>query len=112
MFIGFYDGLIGPGTGIFAIIAYSALMKYNLVSASGNAKVLNLASNYASVIAFFISGKIVFTIGIPAAICGIAGNYLGSSLAIKKGNSFIKIIMLAVIVLLFIKMILDMFTAF
>ena len=43
--IGFYDGLIGPGTGTFAIIAYSTLMKYDLVTASGNAKVLNLASN-------------------------------------------------------------------
>ena len=41
--IGFYDGLIGPGTGTIAIIVFSAWMKYDLKTASGNAKVLNLA---------------------------------------------------------------------
>ena len=105
--IGFYDGLIGPGTGTFAIIAYSALMKYDLVTASGNAKVLNLASNYASMATYFFHGKIIFAIGIPAALCGIAGNWLGSSLAIKKGNRFIKTIMIVVLVLLIVKTLLD-----
>lgn len=111
LIIGFYDGLIGPGTGTFAIIAYSTLMKYDLVTSSGNAKVLNLASNYASTIAYFVGGKILFGIGIPAAICGIAGNYLGSSFAIKKGNRFIKIFMLIAIVLLFAKMAWDLFAS-
>ena len=107
LLIGFYDGLFGPGTGTFAIIAYSSLMKDDLVTASGNAKVLNLASNYASLIAYFFSGKIIFSLGIPAAVCGIAGNWLGSSLAIKKGNRLIKVTMLVVLVLLFAKIIFD-----
>lgn len=101
--IGFYDGLIGPGTGTFAILAYSFFMHYDLVTASGNAKVLNVSSNYASVVTFLLSGKIMFSIGIPAAMCGIFGNYIGASLAIKKGGYFIKIIMLVVIITLFIK---------
>ncbi|MEL3908933.1 MAG: TSUP family transporter [Treponemataceae bacterium] len=111
LIIGFYDGLIGPATGTFAIIAYSTLMKYDLVTSSGNAKVLNLASNYASMTTFFSSGKIVFNIGIPAAICGIAGNYLGSAFAVKKGNRFIKIFMLIAIILLFAKMAWDLFAS-
>lgn len=110
--IGFYDGLLGPGTGTFAILAYSGLMHYDLLTSSGNAKLLNLASNYASMIAFLINGKILFDIAIPAAIAGIAGNYLGSSIAIKKGNSFVKIIILIVIALLFSKMIWDFASSF
>lgn len=107
MIIGFYDGLIGPGTGTFAIIGFSTFMHYDLLHASGNAKVLNLASNYASAIRFLMDGKVILSIAVPAALCGIAGNWLGSTLAIKKGNSFIKIIMLAVMIILFVKMILD-----
>lgn len=112
LLIGFYDGVIGPCTGTFAIIAYSSLMKYDLVTSSGNAKILNLASNYASVAAFLPANKIVFKIGIPAAICGIIGNLLGSSVAIKKGNSFVKIIILLVLVLLFGKLVYDLVSAF
>ncbi len=46
--IGLYDGMVGPGTGTFAIIAFTSLMGFDLRTANGNAKVLNLASNYAS----------------------------------------------------------------
>ena len=46
--IGLYDGIVGPGTGTFAIIAFTTLMGFDLRTANGNGKVLNLASNYAS----------------------------------------------------------------
>ena len=39
---------VGPGTGTFAIIAFTTLMGFDLRTANGNGKVLNLASNYAS----------------------------------------------------------------
>ena len=74
--IGLYDGLVGPGTGTFAIIAFSSLMKFDLRTANGNGKVLNLASNYASLFTYLMSGLVVFSIGIPCAISGIAGNLL------------------------------------
>lgn len=101
--IGFYDGLIGPGTGTFAIIAYCIIMKYDLKTASGNAKVLNSASCISSAIRYVISGKVVYAVAIPAVIFSLLGNYIGSGLAIKKGASFIKPMMIVVIVLLFSK---------
>lgn len=109
LFIGFYDGLIGPGTGTFAIMAYCLIMKYDLKTASGNAKVLNFASNYASLAAFIFTDKIMFGIAIPAAIFGIIGNYLGSGFVITKGSKFIRPIMIIVIVLLFSKIFYDVF---
>ena len=109
LLIGFYDGLIGPGTGTFAIIAYCVLMKYDLKTASGNAKILNLSSNYASIIAFFLSGKIIYSIAIPAAIFAMIGNYIGAGFAISKGAKFIRPMMILVIMLLFGKIFLDVF---
>ena len=107
--IGFYDGLIGPGTGTIAIIVFSAWMKYDLKTASGNAKVLNLASNYASLIAVIIGNKVIYSIAVPAAVFGIIGNYIGAGFAIKKGTAFIKPLMICVIVLLFGKLFYDVF---
>lgn len=109
LLIGFYDGLIGPGTGTIAIIAYTILMKFDLKTASGNSKILNLASNYASLIAVIMSGKVIYSVAVPAAICGIIGNYAGAGLALKKGAAFIRPLMIAVIILLFVKLFYDLF---
>lgn len=109
--IGAYDGLFGPGTGTFAIIAFCAVMKYDIRTASGNAKVLNLASNYASVITFALAGTIVYKIAIPAAICGIAGNYIGARCALDRGARFIRPMMLLVLALLMAKLIWDLVAA-
>lgn len=98
--IGLYDGLFGPGTGTFAIIAFTTLMGFDLRTASGNAKVLNLASNYASLATYLSSGFVVFSIGIPCALSGIAGNLIGSHLALKNGARFIRPMMMVVLVLL------------
>jgi uncharacterized membrane protein YfcA len=110
LLIGGYDGLLGPGTGTFAIIAFSSIMKYDLKTASGNAKILNLASNYASLITFAFAGTIFYNVAIPAAICGIAGNYLGSACALRKGGKFIRPMMIIVLILLLAKIIFDLFS--
>ena len=105
--IGLYDGVMGPGTGTFAIIAFTTLMGFDLRTANGNGKVLNLASNYASLFTYLMNGLVVFHIGIPCAISNILGNLLGSHFALKKGARFIRPMMLVVLVLLLGKLISD-----
>ena len=73
----------------------------------GNAKVLNLASNYASLTTYLFGGMIVLTVGIPCAASNIAGNLLGSHFALKKGAQFIRPMMLVVLVLLMGKLLSD-----
>ena len=105
--IGLYDGVMGPGTGTFAIIAFTTLMGFDLRTANGNGKVLNLASNYASLFTYLMNGLVVFHIGIPCAVSNILGNLLGSHFALKKGARFIRPMMLVVLVLLLGKLISD-----
>ena len=105
--IGLYDGIMGPGTGTFAIIAFTTLMGFDLRTANGNGKVLNLASNYASLFTYLMNGLVVFHIGIPCAISNILGNLLGSHFALKKGARFIRPMMLVVLVLLLGKIVSD-----
>ena len=105
--IGLYDGIIGPGTGTFAIIAFTTLMGFDLRTAGGNAKVLNLASNYASLVTYLMNGLVIFSVGIPCAVSGIVGNLLGSHFALKNGAKFIRPMMLVVLVLLLGKLVSD-----
>ena len=83
--IGGYDGFFGPGAGTFLMLAFTGLCRFDLLTASGNTKVANSASNLASLATFALAGKVMWSVGIPAALCGIAGNYIGSGLALKGG---------------------------
>jgi uncharacterized membrane protein YfcA len=107
LFIGFYDGMVGPGTGTFAIIAFSILMKYDLKTASGNAKILNLASNYASLITYAANGNVLWMVAVPAAACNVLGSYFGSGMALKRGAAFIRPMIFCVMFLLLIKIVSD-----
>lgn len=98
--IGVYDGFFGPATGTFLVIALTGLCKFDLLTASGNAKVMNLASNVAAFVTFAVGGKILWTLGVPAALFGIAGQYVGSGLALKKGAKVIRPMFLIVLFLL------------
>ena len=107
--IGGYDGMFGPGAGTFAIFAFSSIMKYDIKTASGNAKIVNLASNYASLFTFALAGTVYYQIAIPAAFCNIIGNYIGAAHALKKGGRFIRPMMIVVLIFLLAKIALDLF---
>ena len=106
--VGFYDGLIGPGTGTFLILLFTSLLGMEAVMASGTAKLVNLTSNIASLTSLLLAGKVVLLLGLPAAACGIAGNLLGAGMTIKRGTGFIRWMMMAVLALLLAKMVWDM----
>lgn len=107
-FIGGYDGLIGPGTGTFAILAFTAVLKFDLRKASGNAKILNLASNYASLATYLLAGTVPFALAVPCALCNICGALLGSHFALSRGAKFIRPMMLVVMGLLLLKLAADL----
>lgn len=106
--IGAYDGFFGPGAGTFLMLAFTGICRFDLLTASGNTKVANSASNLASLVTFACSGNVVWAIGIPAAVCGIAGNYVGSGLALKKGAKIIRPMFFVVLTLLVIRLVSDM----
>lgn len=111
MLVGFYDGFIGPGTGSFLVLAFVSVLGFDFLHASANAKMVNLATNFGSICLFISKGKIIWAIAIPMAFCNALGGFLGSKLAIKKGNSFIRIFFLAVVILALLRFGYDVFFA-
>jgi uncharacterized membrane protein YfcA len=96
--LGFYDGFIGPGTGSFLVLAFITLMGFDFLKASAHAKLVNLATNLGSILFFASTGRIIFAIAIPMAICNAIGGTLGARLAIVKGNKFIRVFFLIIII--------------
>ncbi|WP_162127361.1 sulfite exporter TauE/SafE family protein [Flavobacterium phycosphaerae] len=96
--LGFYDGFIGPGTGSFLVLGFVTVLGFDFLHASANAKMVNLATNFGSICLFVLKGKIIWAIALPMALCNAVGGWVGAKLAIKKGNEFIRIFFLIVIV--------------
>ena len=102
--IGCYDGMIGPGTGTFMIMAFTALLFLDMVTASGCAKVGNLASNVAAAVSFIIGSSVMWQLVLPATICSVAGNYCGALYAIRGGGKKIRGMIFVVLGMLFVKL--------
>ncbi|MEO6549905.1 MAG: TSUP family transporter [Ferruginibacter sp.] len=107
--IGFYDGFIGPGAGSFLVLFFISVMGFDFLRASAHAKFVNLATNTGSIIFFGGSGHILFQYAVPMAICNFIGSMLGARLAILKGNAFIRIFFLVVIIATIIRFGYDIF---
>ncbi|MBQ5488575.1 MAG: sulfite exporter TauE/SafE family protein [Clostridia bacterium] len=107
--IGCYDGLIGPGTGTFLTMAFALVLNFTLLKSSGCARMANLASNIASLVVYLSHGDVMFSVGIPAIACSMLGNWLGSRFAIRGGSPKIRLVMFAVLGLLFVKTALELF---
>lgn len=105
--IGCYDGLIGPGTGTFLILAYTGVLGVDLITASGCAKVSNLASNLVSMVVYAVGGKVLYAVALPAMAFCMAGNYAGARFAIRGGGKSVRKIMYVVLALLFVRVLLE-----
>ncbi|MCU0437230.1 MAG: sulfite exporter TauE/SafE family protein [Raineya sp.] len=107
--MGFYNGLIGPGTGSLLVFALVSIVGYNFLMASAKAKIINVIADIFSLIAFLMGGFVVFKVAIPMMVCNMAGSYLGSRMAILKGNTFVRKFFLIVILLLITRFAYDIF---
>ncbi len=83
--ISFYDGLMGPGTGTFLALALTRACGFDLLRSTALAKLLNLVSNLAALGTFLYLGRVNVKLGLAMGLAGMAGNYAGSHLALKKG---------------------------
>lgn len=106
--LGFYDGFFGPGTGSFLLFAF-LMIGFDFVVAAGNAKVLNFASNIASLITFIMLDSVNYYYGLIAAVGMILGAVAGSQVAIRKGAACVRPLFITITVCLIGKQIWDFF---
>ncbi len=102
--IGFYDGMIGPGTGSFLIIALVSAMGYAFLEASAKAKIVNMATNAGALLFFLPHGSLLWGLGLVLGAANMAGGYLGARTAVSRGSKFIRIVFLVVVGALIIKL--------
>lgn len=105
--IGFYDGLFGPGTGSFFMLAFVTLAGYGVLKATAHTKLLNFASNFGAFCAFALVGVISWKIGIVMGIAQFLGARLGAHMAMRNGAKLIKPLLVCTCVALAIRLLID-----
>lgn len=103
LLIGGYDGLIGPGTGTFLILAFCSILHFPLLLASGSAKVVNFASNISALVVYVMHGQVLFAVGIPAMLCAILGYQVGAHMALRGGGKVVRVLIFVVLGILLVK---------
>ncbi|MFG2191529.1 sulfite exporter TauE/SafE family protein [Streptomyces sp. NPDC048639] len=109
--IGFYDGLIGPGTGTFLVITLAAILHMDLVTASATTKVVNVCTNLGALTVFTVQGTVVWRLAAFMAVFNLAGGMAGARMALKKGTGFVRGVLVVVVVALVCKLAYDQWVA-
>ena len=102
--IAFYDGFFGPGTGTFLIISYALLWHDSLDAASANAKVVNFASNLASMCTFAARGLVVWHYALPMAAGQMIGGFCGAHVTIRSGRRLVRVAVIVVSIAILIQL--------
>ncbi|MEU5869326.1 MULTISPECIES: TSUP family transporter [unclassified Nonomuraea] len=102
--IAFYDGIMGPGTGTFLIIAFTTILGLDFVSASASAKIINVGTNLGALAVFGLQGHVQWALGLGMALCNVAGAQLGARMAIRRGTAFVRVVLLCVVVAMVVRL--------
>ncbi len=107
--IGFYDGMVGPGTGTFLILLFVRLLGFDFLHSSAAAKLVNLSTNVGALLLFAATGNVWWQLGLAMGLANMLGALVGARIVILHGNRLIRRIFLAVVIVLLCKTTLDNF---
>ncbi|WP_314137787.1 TSUP family transporter [uncultured Plantibacter sp.] len=112
LLVGFYDGILGPGTGSFFVILIVGVLGYGFLQASVNAKIANLTTNLAALVVYGVHGEVLLALGLAMAVMNITGGFIGARMATKRGSGFVRIVFLVTLSILIVKLAWDTVTQF
>lgn len=95
--LGFYNGFIGPGTGSMLVFGFVSVIGYSFLTSSAISKIVNVVADASSLIFLLMHKYVLFHLTLPMMVCNVAGSYLGSRMAMLRGNAFIRQVFLVVV---------------
>lgn len=98
--IGFYDGIFGPGTGMFLIMGFTAVFSQAFLRSAAMAKVINTATNCGALAVFIAGGYVQWKLALILAVANVVGAQLGARTVLKGGSKLVRVALLALVVVL------------
>jgi len=102
--IGFYGGFIQVGVGFIIMAALKYLMKLNLVIVNMHKVFIVLIYTIPALIVFVATGNVNWFLGLSLAAGNAIGGWWGAKISVKKGEGFIKGILIVAILIMALKL--------
>ncbi|WJY67045.1 TSUP family transporter [Corynebacterium auris] len=98
--VGFYDGIFGPGTGMFLIFGLTAVFAHAFLRSAAMAKVVNTATNLGALAVFIAGGYVVWPLALTLAVANVVGAQLGARTVLAGGSRLVRWALLVLVVVL------------
>ncbi len=102
--LGFYGGFIQVGVGFLLMAVLFHLAKFDLVRVNVYKVFIVLIYTLPALLVFGLSGRVNLLWGIILASGNGFGGWLGARITLKKGESVIRLVLIATLILMAIKM--------
>ena len=90
--IGLYDGVVGPGAGMFLFWAFTTWFAHPALTATGTTKAVNWLTNLGALVILVAEGQVIWTLALSMASANLLGGFVGAHAAIRRGVAFIRIL--------------------
>jgi uncharacterized membrane protein YfcA len=102
--IGFYGGFIQVGVGFLIMASLKYLMKLNLVLVNMHKVFIVLIYTIPALIIFIVTDNVNWFLGLSLAAGNALGGWWGAKLSVKKGERFIKAILIVAVFIMALKL--------
>ncbi|OFT47299.1 hypothetical protein HMPREF3158_04560 [Corynebacterium sp. HMSC06G04] len=98
--IAFYDGIFGPGTGMFLIMVFTGIFSQNFLKSAAMAKVVNTCTNVGALCVFILGGHVIWALALVLAVANVIGAQLGARTVLGGGTKLIRYALLTLVVVM------------
>lgn len=102
--LGIYGGFFSGGYVTMLTLTYVTLFGMTFMEAAGITKFINVISSLIAALVFMQKRLVEYQLALPMAASMVVGAWIGASIAIKKGNRWIRNLFLVSIVALAIRL--------
>lgn len=102
--LGMYGGFFSGGYVTLLSYALIWILGLNFLQVASITKILNIFSSFVASAFFYYHGLVDFSVGMPLALFMSSGAFLGTRLAIAKGNIWVRNLFIIAVISLAIKL--------
>jgi len=102
--LGIYGGFFLVGVTTFFILLFVLVLRKDLLQAIANAVFITAIFLIGALIIFILKKNIDYSLAVPLAIASMIGSYVGTHIALKFGNKWLKFLILMVAIASIIKL--------
>lgn len=102
--LGYYEGFVGGGGGTISRLLLTLLLGVTMLEAGLTDLIMSVASSAVASAVFVSANQVDYALLVPMVAGGTLGAFLGSHLAVSKGDRWLRPLLFTVVIVLLVKL--------